>query len=237
MSKLNNIAILTGAGISAESGLETFRGSDGTWNKYQIEDVATPEGFARNPDLVNSFYNERRKDAAKVVPNTAHSALAKLEKHWCGDFLLITQNVDNLHERAGSKKLVHMHGTLNHVICLVCQQTSFWCDDVTSESVCPNCNQIGHLRPDIVWFGEMPYHINEIEQALHKADIFISIGTSGTVYPAAGFVSLAHAAGAKCFELNLTCNTANSGIFDHAINGPASRTVPELVDKLILGEL
>lgn len=237
MSKLNNIAILTGAGISAESGLETFRGSDGTWNKYQIEVVATPEGFARNPDLVNSFYNERRKDAAKAVPNTAHSALAKLEKHWCGDFLLITQNVDNLHERAGSKKLVHMHGTLNHVICLVCQQTSFWCDDVTSDSVCPNCSQIGHLRPDIVWFGEMPYHINEIEQALHKADIFISIGTSGTVYPAAGFVSLAHAAGAKCFELNLTCNTASSGIFDQAINGPASRTVPELVDKLILGEL
>lgn len=237
MSKLNNIAILTGAGISAESGLETFRGSDGTWNKYQIEDVATPEGFAKNPDLVNSFYNERRKDAAKAVPNTAHSALAKLEKQWCGDFLLITQNVDNLHERAGSKKLVHMHGTLNHIICLVCQQTSFWCDDVTSESVCPNCNQIGHLRPDIVWFGEMPYHINEIEQALHKADIFISIGTSGTVYPAAGFVSLAHAAGAKCFELNLTCNTASLGIFDQAINGPASRTVPELVDKLILGEL
>ncbi len=237
MSKLNNIAILTGAGISAESGLETFRGSDGTWNKYQIEDVATPEGFARNPDLVNSFYNERRKDAAKVVPNAAHIALAKLEKHWCGDFLLITQNVDNLHERAGSKKLVHMHGTLNHVICLACQEISFWCDDVTSGSVCPNCSQIGQLRPDIVWFGEMPYHINEIEQALHKADIFISIGTSGTVYPAAGFVSLAHAAGAKCFELNLTCNTANSGIFDHAINGPASSTVPELVDKLILGKL
>lgn len=237
MSKLNNIAILTGAGISAESGLETFRGSDGTWNKYQIEDVATPEGFARNPDLVNSFYNERRKDAAKVVPNAAHIALAKLEKHWCGDFLLITQNVDNLHERAGSKKLVHMHGTLNHVICLACQEISFWCDDITSDSVCPNCSQIGHLRPDIVWFGEMPYYINEIEQALHKADIFISIGTSGTVYPAAGFVSLAHAAGAKCFELNLTCNTASSGIFDYAINGPASITVPEFVDKLILGEL
>ena len=237
MSKLNNIAILTGAGISAESGLETFRGSDGTWNKYQIEDVATPEGFSKNPDLVNSFYNERRKDAAKAVPNAAHIALAELEQHWCGDFLLITQNVDNLHERAGSKKLVHMHGKLDHVICLACQQTSFWCDDVTSDSVCPNCGQIGHLRPDIVWFGEMPYHINEIEQALHKADIFISIGTSGTVYPAAGFVSLAHAAGAKCFELNLTCNTASSGIFDQAINGPASRTVPELVDKLILGEL
>lgn len=237
MSKLNNIAILTGAGISAESGLETFRGSDGTWNKYQIEDVATPEGFARNPDLVNSFYNERRKDAAKAVPNTAHIALAKLEKHWCGDFLLITQNVDNLHERAGSKKLVHMHGTLNHIICLACQQTSFWCDDVTSDSVCPNCSQIGHLRPDIVWFGEMPYYINEIEQALHKADIFISIGTSGTVYPAAGFVSLAHAAGAKCFELNLTCNITSSGIFDYAINGPASITVPEFVNNLILGEL
>lgn len=233
MNKMRNIVVLSGAGISAESGLETFRGSDGTWNRYHIEDVATPEAFSRNPVLVNSFYNKRRQDAAKAVPNDAHYALAELEKQWNGKFLIVTQNVDDLHERAGSKKLIHMHGTLNHVLCLACNHKSKWLTDVTEESKCPHCSKIGQLRPDIVWFGEMPYHINDIEEALHHADIFVAIGTSGTVYPAAGFVSIAQAAGAECYEINLICDNTLSNVFDYAISGPASKTVPDFVNELL----
>lgn len=233
MSKNPDIVILTGAGISAESGLETFRGDDGTWNKYRIEDVATPEAFIKNPQLVNAFYNQRRRDAALARPNAAHFALAKLEAEAQGRFLLVTQNVDDLHERAGSIHLSHMHGTLNSVLCLSCHHQSIWCDDIDDESVCPHCFVKGSLRPDIVWFGEMPYHMDRIEQALHSCDLFVAIGTSGLVYPAAGFVSLAKAAGAECVEINLACDNAISSLFDTAISGPASISVPAFVDELL----
>lgn len=233
MSQFPNIVILTGAGISAESGLETFRGSDGTWNKYKVEDVATPEAFARSPGIVNEFYNKRRTEALKALPNKAHYALAKLEKNMPGSFLLVTQNVDDLHEKAGSKNVLHMHGTLNHVICLGCHQKSLWKEDVTADSICPHCHAKAKLRPDIVWFGEMPYHMQEIESALAKADIFAAIGTSGTVYPAAGFVSLARQAGAECFEINLVANPYSYSLFDDVISGPATQTVPAFVDQLL----
>ncbi|WP_297327035.1 NAD-dependent deacylase [uncultured Bartonella sp.] len=233
MSKFPNIVILTGAGISAESGLETFRGSDGTWNKYKVEDVATPEAFARSPRIVNEFYNQRRREALKALPNEAHYALAELEKNCPHTFLLITQNVDNLHEKAGSKNLYHMHGTLNHVLCLSCHKKSIWESDVTADSICPHCHAKAELRPDIVWFGEMPFHMEEIEKALSKVDIFVAIGTSGLVYPAAGFVSLARAAGAKCVEINLVANPHSYSLFDEVIAGPATKTVPTFVKKLI----
>lgn len=233
MSKFPNIVILTGAGISAESGLETFRGSDGTWNKYKVEDVATPEAFARSPSTVNEFYNQRRREALKALPNQAHYALAELEKRCPDCFLLITQNVDNLHEKAGSKNVLHMHGTLNHVLCLVCHKRSFWQSDVTAESICPHCHAKAKLRPDIVWFGEIPFHMEEIEKALSKADIFVAIGTSGLVYPAAGFVSMARAAGAECIEINLVANPHSYSLFDEVISGPATKTVPAFVKKLI----
>ena len=228
-----NIIILTGAGISAESGLETFRGSDGTWNKYKVEDVATPEGFARSPDLVNNFYNKRRHDAANALPNKAHLALAKLEKNFPHSFLLVTQNVDDLHERAGSKNVLHMHGTLNHVLCLSCHERAEWKGDVTAESICPHCHAKASLRPDIVWFGEIPFYMEKIEKALSQADIFAAIGTSGLVYPAAGFVGLARQAGAECFEINLASNPATYELFDDVISGPATKTVPDFVENLI----
>ncbi|WP_297323465.1 NAD-dependent deacylase [uncultured Bartonella sp.] len=231
MSKFPNIVILTGAGISAESGLETFRGSDGTWNKYRVEDVATPEAFARAPQIVNEFYNKRRREALNAHPNKAHYALAELESHMPGSFTLVTQNVDDLHERAGSKNVLHMHGTLNHVLCLGCHQKSSWKEDVTADSHCPHCQERAKLRPDIVWFGEMPYYMQEIESALFKADIFVAIGTSGTVYPAAGFVSLARQSGAECFEINLVANS--NSLFDEVLSGPATQTVPAFVNRLL----
>ncbi|CAM1627000.1 Sirtuin family [Bartonella apis] len=233
MNKSPNIVILTGAGISAESGLETFRGSDGTWNKYKVEDVATPEGFARSPRLVNDFYNERRRDAAKARPNKAHLALATLEKHFPDSLLLVTQNVDNLHEQAGSRNVLHMHGTLDHVLCLSCHERAEWKGDVTKESICPHCHAKAKLRPDIVWFGEIPFHMEQIEKALAEADIFAAIGTSGVVYPAAGFVVLAQQAGAECFELNLAANPNSYSLFDQIISGPATKTVPDFVNMLL----
>lgn len=233
MSKFPNIVVLTGAGISAESGLETFRGSDGTWNKYKVEDVATPEAFARAPQIVNEFYNKRRREALNAHPNKAHYALAELESHMPGSFTLVTQNVDDLHERAGSKNVLHMHGTLNHVLCLGCHQKSSWTEDVTADSLCPHCQARATLRPDIVWFGEMPYHMQEIESALSKADIFAAIGTSGTVYPAAGFVSLARQSGAECFEINLVANSNSYSLFDEVLSGPATQTVPAFVNRLL----
>lgn len=231
--KFPYIIILTGAGISAESGLETFRGVNGTWNNYKIEDVATPQAFARSPRTVNEFYNKRRREASIAEPNKAHYALAKLEKYVPNSFMLITQNVDNLHEKAGSKNVLHMHGTLNHVICLGCNQKSSWNDDVTVDSICPHCHAKAKLRPDIVWFGEMPYHMEEIEFALSKVDIFAAIGTSGTVYPAAGFVSMARQAGAECFEINLIASSHSYSLFDDVLSGPATQTVPIFVDQLL----
>ena len=232
--KKQNIVILTGAGISAESGIQTFRASDGLWHEHSIEDVATPEGFAANPSLVHTFYNERRKHLhdPDVQPNAAHDALAKLEREHTGDVLLVTQNVDNLHERAGSKNLIHMHGELNKIRCEKSLQYYEWSESIDTTTVCECCGKPGNLRPHIVWFGEMPFLMNEINDTLDKCDLFISIGTSGQVYPAAGFAQYARMKGAKTVELNLDPTNA-SDTFDESINGPASIIVPKFVDQLL----
>ncbi|MCX8998070.1 NAD-dependent deacylase [Rhizobiaceae bacterium BDR2-2] len=225
-----NIVILTGAGISAESGLDTFRDPDGIWARYDYRRVATPEGFAENPALVHEFYNMRRRETAARAPNAAHLALARLEREWPGGFLLVTQNIDSLHEKAGSSRLRHMHGTLDGALCAGCGARFAQDGDMGTDTVCPSCMQAGQVRPDVVWFGEMPYFMEEIFDALSSADLFISIGTSGTVYPAAGFVREAREAGAWTVELNLE---ASGGFFDSVIEGRATETVPDFVDRLL----
>ncbi|MFV8249988.1 Sir2 family NAD+-dependent deacetylase [Bdellovibrio bacteriovorus] len=227
-----NIVILTGAGISAESGIRTFRDQNGLWEDHRIEDVATPEAFARNPALVQRFYNLRRAQLKEpnLAPNPAHLALVELENLWEGNFLLVTQNVDNLHRRAGSKNLLHMHGRLDRVFCLHCDEHFEWLLDLAVEHPCPACGRKGGVRPDIVWFGEMPHHMEEIYAALDKADYFISIGTSGNVYPAAGFVRLAWKA--KKIEINLK-DTEISPAFDEHYVGPASTEVPRFIAEFL----
>jgi NAD-dependent deacetylase len=232
MPHYKNIVILTGAGLSAESGLATFRDKDGIWSKVRIEDVATPEAFARDPDRVQDFYNTRRRDHAAAKPNVAHLALARLEAEHKGDVLVVTQNIDALHEAAGQRHLLHMHGELLKAWCLACDGRQPWTGDVMSSSICPACTAKGQLRPDVVWFGEMPYHMELIEQALTEADLFISIGTSGNVYPASGFVSLARRSGARTVELNLE-PSLGSNLFDEAIHGPATQVVPAFVARLL----
>jgi NAD-dependent deacetylase len=226
------LVILTGAGISAESGLPTFRGSDGLWEGHRVEAVASPEGFAADPGLVQRFYNLRRAALTTVQPNAAHQALARLEQAWKGPFLLVTQNVDDLHERVGSRQLRHLHGELLRARCLDCSASSPWPDDITPSSVCPACQVTGRLRPDIVWFGEVPFHLEEIFDALERCAVFISIGTSGQVYPAAGFVRAAALAGAHTIETNLDA-TATTSAFDEVRPGPATATVPALVADLL----
>lgn len=229
------IVILTGAGISRESGLHTFRDPDGIWAKYDISEVATPEAFVKNPSLVHSFYNDRRKilhDPA-VIPNAAHDALADLEKNWPGDVLLVTQNIDDLHGRAGSKNLIHMHGELLKVQCLQCAAISPWHNDLGGDDTCPHCGHKGSLRPHIVWFGEMPLEMERIYQSLEFCGLFLSIGTSGNVYPAAGFVEIArHHTQAETIEINLEPSEGAS-LFDDGIYGPATQTVPAFVDQLL----
>lgn len=227
-----NIVILTGAGISAESGIRTFRDQNGLWEDHHIEDVATPEAFARNPSLVQRFYNMRRAQLRdpSLLPNAAHAALVELENIWEGNFLLVTQNVDNLHRRAGSKNLLHMHGRLDQVFCLHCDEHFEWLLDLAVDEPCPHCGRRGGVRPDIVWFGEMPHHMEEIYEALDKADYFVSIGTSGNVYPAAGFVRLAWKA--KKIEINLK-DTGISPAFDKHFIGPASTEVPRFISELL----
>jgi len=235
MSKtIQNIVILTGAGISAESGIQTFRASDGLWHDHHIEDVATPEGFAANPELVQTFYNERRRQLkdAQIQPNPAHLALSRLEAEWEGELLLVTQNVDNLHERAGSKNLIHMHGQLDQVRCTESGAVYHWEDDIQKDHVCSCCEKVGTLRPNIVWFGEMPFLMDNINEALMRCDLFISIGTSGKVYPAAGYVEVAKHIGAKTVELNLD-PTDGSSVFDLSVNGKAGDLLPDFVDKLL----
>ncbi|MCB1515076.1 MAG: NAD-dependent deacylase [Hyphomicrobiaceae bacterium] len=234
MSRYQRIVILTGAGLSAESGLATFRDKGGVWARYDYREVATPEGFARNPSLVHEFYNMRRRDLKTVAPNAAHMALARLEQEHRGEVLIVTQNVDNLHEAAGSTSLIHMHGELLKVYCTHCRKGCSWTDDLTTELACPSCGKSGGMRPDIVWFGEMPYHMDVIGEALEQADLFISIGTSGNVYPAAGFVAEARASGAHTVELNLEPSEGRS-FFHEAIHGPATRIVPGFVDSLLAG--
>ena len=223
-----NLVILTGAGISAESGLSTFRDPDGLWQRVRIEDVATPEAFARDPDRVHAFYNARRAQLAEVQPNAAHLALARLEREWPGGLLLVTQNVDDLHDRADSRPL-HMHGELRQVRCLACGERHGWAADLSTRTPCPAC-AAARLRPDIVWFGEMPMGMDRIAAALDGCGLFVSIGTSGNVYPAAGFVD--EAAQAHKVELNLE-PSAGSALFDEAHHGPATQVVPAFVDRLL----
>lgn len=227
-----SILILTGAGISADSGVATFRGPDGLWEGHRVEEVATPEAFQRNPALVHAFYDARRAKLAQVQPNAAHEALARLDRLWAGELLVVTQNVDDLHERAGLRRLLHMHGELKKAWCLACDAHFPWDGPMGEGARCPSCSTVGRLRPDIVWFGEMPYEMDRIDQALQNVDLFVSIGTSGAVYPAAGFVQTARYRGARCLELNLE-PSQGSIFFDETRLGRASDIVPLWVEEVL----
>lgn len=230
------IVILTGAGISKESGLDTFRDAGGIWSKVRIEDVATPEAFHRDPEMVHDFYNQRRRALLDpgIQPNAAHKALARLQEHWPEEVMLVTQNIDDLHERGGSKNVVHMHGELLKVRCEACGNIAEWREDLAVDTPCFICGSVGTKRPHVVWFGEMPLHMERIEWALTHCGMFISIGTSGNVYPAAGFVSMARLRGqAHTVELNLE-PSEGSALFHECRHGPATRVVPAFVDELLL---
>ena len=225
------VVVLTGAGISAESGVPTFRDADGLWEGHRVEDVATPEGYERDPETVQRFYDARRSALKLVEPNAAHRALSRLEQ-WLGDDLLIvTQNIDDLHERAGSTRVLHMHGELLSALCRACEDRTPWHDDLGHGPECPQCAATA-LRPDVVWFGEVPYEMDRIFEALESCDLFVSIGTSGAVYPAAGFVRAARAYGARTLELNLL-PSEGSMFFHESRQGPASELVPAWVDDLL----
>ena len=233
---MKNYVILSGAGLSAESGLATFRDSGGLWEGHDPMAVATPEAFVRDPDLVQRFYNERRAGLLGAKPNAAHKALAKFEQEIAtkgGTVLLVTQNVDDLLERAGAKNILHMHGELFKIRCTQCHDHFLWKQDLSTQTPCPSC-KAQSLRPAIVWFGEMPLYMEEIERALLKADLFISIGTSGSVYPAAGFVDIARARGTDCIELNLEPSD-NHHVFTKTIYGPAGDIVPRWVEEELKG--
>jgi NAD-dependent deacetylase len=232
MREIGNIVILTGAGISAESGLATFRGPEGLWEGHRVEDVATPEAFARDPVLVQRFYDARRANLATVAPNAAHEALARLDAAWPGELLIVTQNVDDLHERAGAKRLLHMHGELKSGWCLACDARMPWAGEMGGAAMCPECNAAGAMRPDIVWFGEMPYEMERIDRALMEADLFVSIGTSGAVYPAAGFVQTARYVGARTLEMNLE-PSLGAYLFDESRTGKAGELVPAWVEEIL----
>lgn len=236
MSKPKSIVVLTGAGISAESGIKTFRASDGLWESHRVEDVATPEGFARNPKLVQDFYNLRRQQllSESVQPNAAHLALAKLEQNEKVQLLVVTQNIDDLHEQAGTKKIIHMHGELLKMFCSQSGQRFSIRQDITPELVCDCCHLSNSLRPDIVWFGEMPYQMDAIYKAISQCDMFISIGTSGNVYPAAGFVEMANQSGAHTVELNLEPSLMESA-FKEKRYGKATQLVPDYLAGLAIG--
>ena len=229
--EFHNIVVLTGAGISAESGIATFRGPGGLWEGHRVEDVCTPEALARDPALVHRFYDLRRAALAGAEPNAAHRALARLDAEWRGDLLIVTQNVDDLHERAGAARLLHMHGELRSALCAACGGRREWVDALPPGSVCEACGQPA-LRPDIVFFGEMPYDMERIEAALSTCDLFVSIGTSGAVYPAAGFVQTARAWGAATLEINLE-PSQGSFLFEESRMGPASVRVPEWVEAVL----
>ncbi len=235
MPKPNQIVILTGAGISAESGIETFRSEGGLWEQYPIEQVATPEGFAQDSALVHHFYNMRRAALKTVAPNPAHIALAKLQTHLRqtgGDVSIITQNVDDLHEQGGAKDVIHMHGILTSLLCQFCEARWEWTEKAHHEMSCPTCFVKTGPRPDIVWFGEMPYYLDVIETAMKRADLFVSIGTSGAVYPAAGLVSEAKRRGTPTLELNLE-PSQGSFLFDESRMGKAGTIVPEWVEEVL----
>ena len=233
------IVILTGAGISQESGISTFRDSGGLWDQMRVEDVATPRAFRNNPDLVYSFYNTRRRQLSSVQPNAAHTALAELERESAEPVLVVTQNVDDLHERAGSRNLLHMHGELLKARCLNCGKVVEWPGDLTATDACPDCGpkpgaakgSIGRMRPHIVWFEEMPLYMGEIEDALRQCSTFVSIGTSGNVYPAAGFAAQARSAGARVIEINME-PSLNAHYFHDGRYGPATKMVPAWVQEI-----
>lgn len=231
MGDIRNIVILTGAGISAESGLRTFRAADGLWEDHRVEDVATPEAFRRDPALVQRFYDERRVGVLAAEPNPAHAALAKLDAEWSGGLLIVTQNIDDLHERAGASRVLHMHGEALSVWCQACDARHHWQGTLLDDPACPACGEVA-MRPDIVWFGEMPYRMDAIFAAIAGADLFVSIGTSGAVYPAAGFVRTAREHGVQTLELNLE-RSQGSHWFDETRLGPASELVPEWVGEVL----
>jgi NAD-dependent deacetylase len=231
-AQATSVVILTGAGISAESGLPTFRDKDGLWEGQRVEDVACPQAFARNPELVQRFYNLRRAALYTTEPNAAHQALARLQQALPGRVTLITQNVDDLHERAGSTEVIHMHGELRKIRCEHCGHRAEWTGDLQTSTLCPACGYGRVLRPDIVWFGEIPFHMERIGDAVGAASVFAAIGTSGQVYPAAGLVHLAKSAGARTLEINNT-RTRVSECFDRHLIGPASVEVPRWVDELL----
>jgi NAD-dependent protein deacetylase/lipoamidase len=226
------IFVLTGAGVSAESGLGTFRDKGGIWEHFDPMQLATPEAFARDPGRVLAFYNMRRRNLRTTVPNAAHAALARLAAALGPDLFLCTQNIDDLHERAGARAVHHMHGELLKARCIGCRAVTAWTDDLGVEDACPGCCRAGGLRPDVVWFGEMPYGMEAIESALAGAARFVAIGTSGAVYPAAGFVAQARARGIPTLELNLDPSD-NAGSFDAARYGPATETVPAFVEEVV----
>ena len=224
------VVVLTGAGISAESGVPTFRDANGLWHGHRVEEVATPEGFELQPRVVHQFYDARRAALAEVDPNPAHHALARLEDTLGDDLLVVTQNIDDLHERGGSRRVLHMHGQLRSALCRGCGRRMPWHRHLVDYPPCPSCG-VTDLRPDVVWFGEVPYGMDRIHQALDEADLFVSIGTSGAVYPAAGFVHHALRRGARTLELNLE-PSAGTEMFDQARHGPASELVPAWVDEM-----
>jgi NAD-dependent deacetylase len=230
--EFRNIVVLTGAGISADSGLATFRGADGLWEGHRVEDVATPEAFHRDPALVHQFYDARRARLGEVEPNAAHEALARLDEEWPADLLIVTQNVDDLHERAGAKRLLHMHGELASGWCLACDERFVWQGPMGEGASCPICQVGGRVRPDIVWFGEMPYEMERIDRALMDCDLFVSIGTSGAVYPAAGFVQTARYCGAHTLEINLEPSLGSYHFHESRI-GKAGELVPKWVEEVL----
>lgn len=232
MTDIQSIVVLTGAGISAESGVPTFRGPDGLWEGHRVEDVATPEAYARDPDLVLNFYDQRRTNLGRVKPNAAHEALGRLDAEWPGELLIVTQNVDDLHERGGANRLLHMHGELKKGWCLACGARAPFDGTMADRPACASCGTAGQIRPDIVWFGEMPYEMDRIDDALAACDLFVSIGTSGAVYPAAGFVQGARHHGARTLELNL--EPSEGSIFFHESRmGRAGELVPAWVDEVL----
>lgn len=227
-----NIVILTGAGISAESGLATFRSSNGLWNNHKVEDVASVEGFARNPALVHDFYNGLKEEVQTAKPNAAHLAITRLQKEFSGTVSVVTQNVDTLHEKAGNENVYHIHGQINQAVCLNCGQIMESWGDVDTETVCPHCRIMGMMKPNIVFFGENLLCMDDVENLLRTCDLFLSVGTSGVVYPAAGFVQTVKYYGADAVEFTLE-PTANNYLFDRHIYGKAGETLPRYIDELL----
>lgn len=229
---MHQIVVLTGAGVSAESGLGTFRDKGGLWTQYDLAEVATPEGYAADPDKVLDFYNARRRNCTEAAHNAAHEALARLQREYEGGLTIVTQNIDDLHERGGASDVIHMHGQILSALCAACGDRWTWTSDMTRSDVCRTCAMAGPVRPDIVWFGEIPYHMDQICTALSSCDLFVAVGTSGQVYPAAGFVHEARVAGAETLEINLEASDT-TGLFHRQILGPATQTVPAWVAEVL----